>query len=61
MSLFLKRLLVQISMVFPRGMFLKRESISKLSMKLPESGSTYSLAKLNESFNLCIFAISQWL
>ena len=36
MSLFLKRLLVQISMVSSRGMLVKNESISKLPMKLLE-------------------------
>ena len=50
MSLFLKRLLVQISMVSSRGMLVKSESISKLPMKLPESCSRISVAKLNESF-----------
>ena len=49
MLLFLERLLVQVSMVSLRGMLVKSESISKLSMKLLESCSTNSVAKLNES------------
>ena len=49
MSLFSNRLLVQqISMVSSKGMLVKSESISKFSMKLLESCSTISVAKLNE-------------
>ena len=49
MSLFSNRLLVQqISMVSSKGMLVKSESISKFSMKLLESSSTISVAKLNK-------------
>ena len=49
MSLFLKRSLMQISMVSTRGMLLKSESISKLPIKLQETCSKISVAKLNGS------------
>ena len=49
MLLLLKRLLVQLLMASSRGMLVKSESISKLPMKLLESCSTISVAKLNES------------
>ena len=49
MSLLSNRLLVQqISMVSSKGMLVKSESISKFSMKLLESCSTISVAKLNK-------------
>ena len=51
MSLFLNRLLVQISMVSWRGILIKCESISKLPMKFLESCSTVSVTKLNEYFS----------
>ena len=58
MSLFLKRLLVQISMVFSRGMLVKSESISKPLMKLLESCSTISVVELNESLTMHLFLIN---
>ena len=58
MSLFLKRLLVQISMAFSRGMLVKSESISKLLMKLLESCSTISVVKLNESLTMHLFLVN---
>ena len=58
MSLFLKRLLVQISMVSSRRMLVKRESISKLPITLLESCSTISVAKLNESFTVYLLVVN---
>ena len=58
MSLFLKRLLVQISMVSSRGMLVKSESISKLPMKLLESCSTISVANLNESLTVYLLVVN---
>ena len=58
MSLFLKRLLVQILMVSSRLMLVKNESISILSMKLLEYCSTISEAKLNGSLNVYLLVVS---
>ena len=58
MSLFLKRLLVQILMVSSRLMLVKNESISILSMKLLEYCSTISGAKLNGSLNVYLLVVS---
>ena len=58
MSLFFKRLLVQISMVSSRGMLVKIESISKLPMTLPEFCSTISVAKLNKSLTVYLFLVN---
>ena len=52
MSLFLKRLLVQISMVSSRGMLVKSESISKLPMKLLEYCSMIPVAELRKSLTV---------
>ena len=57
MSLFLKRLLVQISMISSRGMLVKGESISKLPMKLLESCSIISVTKLNESLTVYLLLV----
>ena len=48
MSLFLNRLLVQISIVSLKEMLVKSNSLSRLPMKLMESCSTVSVAKLNK-------------
>ena len=58
MSLFLKRLLVQILMVSSRLMLVKNESISILSMNLLEYCSTISEAKLNGSLNVYLLVVS---
>ena len=58
MSLFLKRLLVQILMVSSRLMLVKNESISILSIKLLEYCSTISEAKLNGSLNVYLLVVS---
>ena len=58
MSLVLKRFLVQISMVSSKGMFIKSESISKLPMKLLESCSTISAAKLKESLTVYLLLVN---
>ena len=58
MSLFLKKLLVQISMVSSRRMLVKSESISKFPMKLLESCSTISAAKLNESLTVYLLLVN---
>ena len=58
MPLLLKRLLVQISMICSRGMSVKSESISKLPMKLLESCSTISVAKLNESLTVYLLLVN---
>ena len=52
MLLFLKRLLVRISMVSSREMLVKSEPISKLPMRLLESYSTISVANLKESLTV---------
>ena len=58
MPFFLKRLLVQISMVSSRGMLVKCESIHKLHMKLLESCSTISMSELNESLTVYLLVIN---
>ena len=58
MSLFLKRLFVQISVVSSREMLVKNESISKFPMKLLEPCSTISLAKLNENLIVYLFLVN---
>ena len=58
MLLFLTRLLVQISMVSSRGMLVKSESISKLSMKLLEPCSTISVERLNESLTVYLLLVN---
>ena len=57
MSLFLKRLLVQIWMVSSWGILVKSESIYKLPMKYLESCSKICLAKLNESFTVNLLLV----
>ena len=57
MSLFLKRLLVQISMVFSKGMFVKSDLISKLPMKLLESCSTITAATLNKFLTVYLLVV----
>ena len=52
MSLFLKKLLEQISTVSSGEMLAEVESVSKLLMKLLESGSTISVGKLNYSLTV---------
>ena len=58
MSLFLKRLLVQILMVSSRGMLVKSESIAKLPMKLRESYSTISVAEVNKCWTMYLLIIN---
>ena len=58
MELFLKRLLVQISMVSLNGVLLKRESLSKIPVKLLESCSAISVAKLNESLTQYLLVVN---
>ena len=58
MLLFLKRFLVQISMVSLKVMLAKNESISKLPMKLLESCLTISLAKLNKSLTVYLLVVN---
>ena len=58
MVLFLKRLLVEISMVSSRGMLVKSESISKHPLKLLESCSTISGTKLNESLTVYLLVVN---
>ena len=45
-------------MVSSKGMLVKKESISKLPMKLLESCSTISLAKLNESLTVYLLVVN---
>ena len=59
MPLFLKRFLVQISMVSLREMLVKSESISKLPMKLLKSCSVISMAKLNESLTVYLLLVNR--
>ena len=40
------------------GMLVKNESMSKLSMELLESGSTISVAKLNESLTVYLLVVN---
>ena len=56
MALFLKISLVQISTLSSMGMIIKGESMSKLTMKLLESCSIVSVAKLNESLTVYLLA-----
>ena len=49
MTLFLKRPLVQISMVFSKGMWIQSESVSKLPIKLLESCLTICYWNLAQS------------
>ena len=49
---------MQISMVSSREMLVKSESISRLPMKLLESCSPISVAKLNESLTVYLLVIS---
>ena len=58
MSLFLKRSLVQISMVSSRLMSAKNQTISKLPMMLQESCSTISVEKLNESLAVYLLVVN---
>ena len=58
MSLFLKRLLVQISMVSSRVMLVKSQSISKLPMKFLESCSTISALKLKEFLTVYLLVVN---
>ena len=44
--------------VSSKGMLVKKESISKLPMKLLESCSTISLAKLNESLTVYLLVVN---
>ena len=53
-----KGLLVQISMVSSSGISVKSESISKLSLKLLESCSATSVAKLNESLTAYLLLVN---
>ena len=57
MSLFL-RLLVQILMVPSRGMLVKSGLMSKLPVKLLESCSKISVAKLNESLTVYLLVVN---
>ena len=57
-SLLLKNLLVQTSMVSSRGMLVKSESIFNLSMKLLGSCSTISVAKLKESLSVYLVLVN---
>ena len=52
MSLFLKRLLGQTSIVSSTEMLIKSESMSKLPMKLLEPCSTISVTELNKSLTV---------
>ena len=58
MSLFLRRLLVQILMVPSRGMLVKSGLMSKLRVKLLESCSKISVAKLNESLTVYLLVVN---
>ena len=58
MSLFLKRLLVQTSIVSSTEMLIKSESMSKLPMKLLEPCSTISVTKLNKSLNVYLLVVN---
>ena len=58
MSLFLKKLLVHISMVSSRGMLVKCESMPTLPMKLLESCTTISMSELNESLTVYLLVIN---
>ena len=53
-----ERLLVQIWMDSSRGILVKNESTFKLPMKLLESCSTISVAKLNESLNVYLLVVN---
>ena len=57
MYLFLKMLLVQISMLSSRGTLVKSELMSKIPMKLLESCSTISVANLNKSLIVYLLAV----
>ena len=58
MSLFLKRLFVQVSMLSSRGMLVISETISKLPMKLLESCSTISVVRLSESLTVYLLLVN---
>ena len=58
MSLFLKKFLVQISMVSSRGMLVKSKSISKQPIKLLESCSRISVARLNEFLTMNLLVVN---
>ena len=58
MALFLKRLLVQILIVYSMKMLIKSESISKLPMKLLESCSTISVTKLSKSLTVYLLVVN---
>ena len=45
-------------MVSSRGMLVKNESVPKLPMKLLETFSTISVAKLNESLTLYLLVVN---
>ena len=58
MSLFLRRLLVQILMVPSRGILVKSGLMLKLPVKLLESCSKISVAKLNESLTVYLLVVN---
>ena len=43
---------------FFKGLLVKSESLSRVSMKLPESCSTISVTKLNELLTLCLLVVN---
>ena len=58
MFLFSKSLLLQISMVSSRGMLVKSESISKITLKSLESCLTISVVKLNRSLTVYLLVVN---
>ena len=60
MSLFLKRLFLQFSIVSSMGTLVKSESMSKLPIKLLESWSTISVTKLNKYLTLYLLVVDSF-